>query len=238
MLNGIHISSYGKDLKEKHSLIDLIEDINNIEGIKRIRLGSLEPNLINEDFIKGYTALNKTCDHFHLSLQSGSDSVLKRMNRRYSTEEYKNNVELIRKFMPEAGITTDIIVGFPGETDEEFNETVEFVKDIQFSRIHVFKYSIREGTKAAEMKNQVSDLVKSNRSKVLIELGESISIEFMKKFISRDISVLIETELDDNMYEGYTTNYLKVLLKSDINVKNDIINVHVKGIRNDFLLSE
>ncbi|MFA6982767.1 MAG: tRNA (N(6)-L-threonylcarbamoyladenosine(37)-C(2))-methylthiotransferase MtaB [Sedimentibacter sp.] len=238
VLNGIHISSYGKDLQEKYSLIDLIEDINNIEGIERIRLGSLEPNLINEDFMKRYSSLDKTCDHFHLSLQSGSDSVLKRMNRKYTTEEYKNNVEIIRKFMPKSGITTDIIVGFPGETDEEFNETIEFVKEIRFSRIHVFKYSIREGTKAAEMKPQVIEPVKAQRSKVLIELGESVSNEFMKEFIGKDLSVLIETEKNDNIYEGYTTNYLKVLLKSDINVKNEIINVHVKGIRNDYLLSE
>jgi threonylcarbamoyladenosine tRNA methylthiotransferase MtaB len=239
VLNGIHISSYGKELQEKHSLIKLIEDINKIDGIERIRLGSIEPNLISdEDFMKRYAALDKACDHFHLSLQSGSNSVLKRMNRRYTREEYKNNVELIRKFMPDSGITTDIIVGFPGETDEEFNETMEFVKEIKFSRIHVFKYSIREGTKAAEMKEQVIDSIKSHRSKVLIELGESIADEFMKEFIGRELSVLIETEKNNNIYEGYTTNYLKVLLKSDINVKSDIINVHVNGRRNDYLLSE
>ncbi|HKM00506.1 MAG TPA: tRNA (N(6)-L-threonylcarbamoyladenosine(37)-C(2))-methylthiotransferase MtaB [Sedimentibacter sp.] len=238
VLNGIHISSYGKDLQLKDSLIKLIEDIDSIEGIERIRLGSLEPNLINEEFMKRYAALNKTCDHFHLSLQSGSDNVLKRMNRKYSTEEYRNNVKLIRKYMPEAGITTDIIVGFPGESDEEFNETLEFVKDIQFSRIHVFKYSIREGTKAAEMENQVDDSIKTKRSKELIDLADSISSEFMSKFINRDLRVLIETEKDDNIYEGYTTNYLKVLLKSDINVKNEIINVHIDKIRNDYLLSE
>ncbi|NLB33101.1 MAG: MiaB/RimO family radical SAM methylthiotransferase, partial [Tissierellia bacterium] len=238
VLNEIHISSYGKDLQLKDSLIKLIEDIDSIEGIERIRLGSLEPNLINEEFMKRYAALDKTCDHFHLSLQSGSDNVLKRMNRKYSTEEYRNNVKLIRKYMPEAGITTDIIVGFPGESDEEFNETLEFVKDIQFSRIHVFKYSIREGTKAAEMENQVDDSIKTKRSKELIDLADSISNEFMNKFMDRDLSVLIETEKDDTIYEGYTTNYLKVLLKSDINVKNEIINVHIDKIRNDYLLSE
>ncbi|MDD4088254.1 MAG: tRNA (N(6)-L-threonylcarbamoyladenosine(37)-C(2))-methylthiotransferase MtaB [Tissierellia bacterium] len=238
VLNGIHISSYGKELKEKYYLIDLIEDINIIEGIERIRLGSIEPNLINEDFMKRYSDLSKTCDHFHLSLQSGSDSVLKRMNRRYTTEEYKNNVKLIRKFMPKAGITTDIIVGFPGETDEEFNETVEFIKEIKFSRIHVFKYSKREGTKASEMKPQIIEQVKSHRSKVLIEQGKTIACEFMKTFVGRELSVLIETGKNDNLYEGYTTNYLKVMLKSDINVRNEIINVHVIGTRNDYLLSE
>lgn len=238
VLNGIHISSYGKDLQQKDSLIKLIEDINSIEGIERIRLGSLEPNLINEDFMKRYAALEKTCDHFHLSLQSGSDSVLKRMNRRYTSEEYKSNVELIRKFMPEAGITTDIIVGFPGESDEEFSETLEFVKAIQFSRIHVFKYSIREGTKAAEMENQVDDEIKSSRSKILIDLAESLSNNFMEKFIGKDLKVLIERENDDIVYEGYTTNYLKAMLKSDINVKNQIINVHINKMSNDYLLSE
>lgn len=238
VLNGIHISSYGKDLQKKDSLIKLIEDIDNIEGIERIRLGSLEPNLINDEFMKRYSSLNKTCDHFHLSLQSGSDSVLKRMNRKYTTAEYKQNVGLIRKYMPKSGITTDIIVGFPGETVEEFHETMEFVKDIQFSRIHVFKYSIREGTKAALMTEQVDEMIKSQRSKDLIDLGDSISNEFMKKFIGNNISVLIENEKDDKLYEGYTTNYLKVLLKSDINVKNEIINVHIDKIRNDYLLSE
>ena len=137
---------------------------------------------------------SKTCDHFHLSLQSGSDSVLKRMNRRYTGDEYKNKVDLIRKFMPGAGITTDIIVGFPGESDEEFNETLEFVRQIKFSRIHVFKYSVREGTKAAEIEPKIIDSVKSERSKILIDLGERISREFMKKFIGRNLSVLIETE--------------------------------------------
>ncbi|HHZ00212.1 MAG TPA: tRNA (N(6)-L-threonylcarbamoyladenosine(37)-C(2))-methylthiotransferase MtaB [Sedimentibacter sp.] len=238
VLNGIHISSYGRDLKDDYYLIDLIEDINKIDGIQRIRLGSVEPNLIDEDFMNRYSALDKTCDHFHLSLQSGSNSVLKRMNRRYTKEEYKNKVDLIRKIMPDAGITTDIIVGFPGESDEEFNETVEFVKDIRFSRIHVFKYSMREGTKAAEIEPKVPDPVKSERSKFLIELGKKLSHEFMERFIGKDLPVLIETEKNKDIYEGYTTNYLKVLLKSGINVKNEIINVHIKGIRNDYLLAE
>jgi threonylcarbamoyladenosine tRNA methylthiotransferase MtaB len=238
VLNGIHISSYGKEIKEQDALIKLIEDMNKVEGIERIRLGSLEPNLITEDFIRRYTSLDKDCDHFHLSLQSGSNSVLERMNRKYTAEQYKKNVELIRKYMPNAGITTDIIVGFPGETDEEFKETLEFVKAIRFSRIHVFKYSVREGTKAAEMTNQVDDVVKSERSKVLIELGEEISNEFMEKFIGENVSVLVETEKKENLFEGYTTNYLKVLLKSGINIRNTIVDVHVKNIKNDYLTGE
>ncbi|MDW5300354.1 MAG: tRNA (N(6)-L-threonylcarbamoyladenosine(37)-C(2))-methylthiotransferase MtaB [Sedimentibacter sp.] len=238
VLNGIHISSYGKDKQEQDALISLIEDINEIDGIQRIRLGSLEPKLITEEFVKRYSSLEKTCDHFHLSLQSGSETVLQRMNRKYTTDEYKNNVEIIRKYMPNAGITTDIIVGFPGETDEEFNETLEFVKTVKFSRIHVFKYSAREGTKAAEMTNQVDDSVKAHRSKVLIELAESISNEFMKKFTEKDMFVLIETEKNDNTFEGYTTNYLKVLLKSDINIKNEIVYVHMNNIEKDYLSGE
>jgi len=238
VLNGIHISSYGRDKQVHDALISLIEDINKIDGIQRIRLGSLEPNLITEDFIKRYSSLEKVCDHLHLSLQSGSDSVLQRMNRKYSIAEYKNNVEIIRKYMPNAGITTDIIVGFPGETKEEFNETLEFVKIIKFSRIHVFKYSVREGTKAAEMTDQIDDSVKSQRSKTLIELGESLSNDFMKKFLGINMSVLIETEKKDNIFEGYTTNYLKVLLKSDINIKNEIIYVQMKNISKDYLSGE
>lgn len=237
VLNGIHISSYGRDLHKNDALIELIEGIENIEGIERIRLGSLEPKLITEDFMKRYASLNKTCDHFHLSLQSGSDSVLKRMNRKYTSSEYKENVGIIRKYMPDAGITTDIIAGFPGETDKEFNETVQFVKDIKFSKIHVFKYSIREGTKAAEME-QVENFKKSERSKFLINLGEKTSTEFMKKFIGKHVSVLIETKNIKNLYEGYTTNYLKVLIKNDINVKNEIINVNIKSIAKDYLLGE
>ncbi len=238
VLNGIHISSYGKDVQKQDALIELIEDINKIEGIERIRLGSLEPKLITEDFIKRYSSLNNVCDHFHLSLQSGCDSVLKRMNRKYTSIEYKNNVEIIRKYMPEAGITTDIIVGFPGETHEEFNETIEFVKTIQFSRIHVFKYSVREGTKAAEMVAQVDESTKADRSKQLIDLGNSISKEFMNQFVGKDVPVLVETQKKENLYEGYTTNYLKVLMKSDINIKNQIVFTHIKNVKNDFLLGE
>ncbi len=238
VLNGIHISSYGKDIHEQDALIRLIEDINKIEGIGRIRLGSLEPKLITEDFISRYSKLDKVCDHFHLSLQSGSDSVLKRMNRKYTTSEYKNNVEIIRKYMPYAGITTDIIVGFPSETEEEFNETLEFVKTIRFSRIHVFKYSVREGTKAAEMTDQVEDSVKAHRSRVLINLSNVISMEFMKQFIGKNMPVLIETQKKENIFEGYTTNYLKVLIKSDMNIKNKIVNPQIKNVRNDYLLGE
>ena len=238
VLNGIHISSYGAEKKEQDALINLIENINNIDGIERIRLGSLEPNIITEDFAKRISTMDKVCHHFHLSLQSGSDSVLNRMNRKYTSLQYLNNVEIIRKYMPDSGITTDIIVGFPGETDEEFNDTYEFVKKICFSRIHVFKYSIREGTKAADMMNQVDDHIKSDRSKVLIELEDTIANEFMNKLVGRNMKVLVETEKDDNYFEGYTTNYLKVLIKSDINIKNKIVDINITKVSNDYLISE
>lgn len=237
VINGIHISSYGAENKDHDALIKLIEDINKIDGIERIRLGSLEPNIITEDFIVRISKMEKVCHHFHLSLQSGSDSVLERMNRKYTSSQYKKNVEIIRKYMPDSGITTDIIVGFPGETDEEFNETYEFVKKVRFSRIHVFKYSVREGTKAAEMINQVDDKIKTSRSKVLIELGEKVANEFMTKFLGCDMSVLVETEKDENLYEGYTSNYLKVLIKCDINIKSQIINVKIKDINEDCLIA-
>jgi len=238
VLNGIHISSYGAEKKEQDALINLIENINNIDGIERIRLGSLEPSIITDDFAKRISAMDKVCHHFHLSLQSGSDSVLERMNRRYTSKQYMTNVGIIRKYMIDSGITTDIIVGFPGETDDEFRETFEFVKKINFSRIHVFKYSIREGTKAAAMTEQVEDKIKSVRSKILIELGDTTAKEFMNKFIGHNMSVLVETEKDKNIFEGYTTNYLKVLINSDINIKNKIVHVNINKVSNDYLISE
>ncbi len=238
VLNGIHISSYGAENEEQDSLLKLIEKINDISGIERIRLGSLEPNIITDEFANRISKLDKVCHHFHLSLQSGSDDVLSRMNRKYTSTQYLNNVEIIRKYMPDSGITTDIIVGFPGESDEEFNQTYEFIKKIEFSRIHVFKYSIREGTKAASMKEQIDDKIKSFRSKQLIELGDIISNNFMQKFIGKNMSVLVENQKDNNFFEGYTTNYLKVLIKSDNNIKNKIVNVIVDKVSNDYLESE
>lgn len=238
VLNGIHISSYGAEKKEQDALINLIENINDIDGIERIRLGSLEPCIITDDFAKRISVMDKVCHHFHLSLQSGSDSVLERMNRKYTSNQYMNNVEIIRKYMIDSGITTDIIVGFPGETDDEFKETIEFVKKINFSRIHVFKYSIREGTKAADMTAQVEDKIKSARSKVMIELGDTIANVFMNKFVGHNMPVLVETEKDKNIFEGYTTNYLKVLINSDINIKNEIVDVNINKVCNDYLISE
>lgn len=211
ILTGIHVASYGKDL-ENIDLKEVLKSIGKIEGIERIRLSSLEPNLIDEDFMKTIMGINKVCNHFHLSLQSGSASILKRMNRKYTPEEFKEKIDLIRKYMPDAGITTDIIVGFPGESEEEFKETLEFVKMIKFSKIHVFKYSIREGTPAAKYKNQINGLIKNKRSEVLIALGDRLTREFNNDFINTRVNVLYEevSKVDEKAFEGYTTNYIRV----------------------------
>jgi threonylcarbamoyladenosine tRNA methylthiotransferase MtaB len=241
VLNGIHLSSFGKDLKKEDALISIIEEINNIDGnakngVERIRFGSLEQGIITDNFMQRLSKLNKICDHFHLSLQSGSDTVLQRMNRKYTASEYMNKVDLIRKHMPNSGITTDIIVGFPGETEAEFNETLDFVKKINFSRIHVFKYSVREGTKAASFENQIDEKIKSERSKKLISLANKMTQNFMQEMLGKTISVLIEKK-NGNLYEGYTTNYLRTIVESDIDIENQIVNAEVIRFEEDCLIS-
>ncbi len=210
VITGIHISSYGKDLADKPKLIDLLEKISDIDEIERIRLGSLEPLIIDEEFVTRLKALPKVCNHFHLSLQSGCDETLKRMNRRYTTAEFKERVELLRKHMPDVALTTDIIVGFPGETDEEFEQTYNFLKDIKFSKMHVFKYSPRIGTKAAEFPNQIDGTKKDSRSEKLLELSENNEREFASKHIGKEIDVLFE-----NGHDGHTTNYIEVYSENE-----------------------
>ncbi len=237
VLTGIHVASYGKDI-DKIPLTKVLEEVGKVDGIERIRLSSLEPTLIDEDFMKSIVKIGKVCDHFHLSLQSGSDTVLKRMNRKYTTAEYRDIVNLIRKYMPKAGITTDIIVGFPGETEEEFNETLEFVKEIGFSRIHVFKYSPRRGTPAAKYESQIDGNIKNIRSERLIALGEELMLEFNKKMLDSTLSVLFEEESknEKGYIEGYTTNYVRVKSKKDPSTIGKIVDVKIKMAKNDFLL--
>ena len=239
VLTGIHIASYGKDMGDL-GLIDIIEEISKVEGIERIRLSSIEPTLIDEDFMKRAIKTEKLCDHFHLSLQSGSDAILKRMNRKYSTEEYRNIVNTIRKYMPNAGITTDIIVGFPGETDREFEETYNFVKEINFSKIHVFKYSPREGTVASKMDNQIHGEIKQNRSERLIALGEELTNKFNKGFLKEEFMVLYEEESKENpdFMEGYTTNYIRVKSRADKNTQGQILNTRLIEIEEEYLLGK
>lgn len=205
VITGIHISSYGKDLKDKPKLIELLEKLHDIDGISRIRLGSLEPLIIDDEFVSRLKKLPKVCNHFHLSLQSGSDETLKRMNRRYTTDDFRKIVKLLRDNIPEVALTTDVIVGFPRETDEEFNETYEFLKEINFSKMHVFKYSPRKGTKAATFPNQVDGTIKDKRSDILIELSDINEEKFASQYIGREIEVLFENE-----HDGHTTNYIEV----------------------------
>lgn len=239
VLTGIHVASYGKE-KSKINLTKVLEDVSNIDGIERVRLSSIEPTLIDDEFMQRILATGKVCDHFHLSLQSGSDTVLKRMNRKYTTGQYKEIVDIIKKYMPNAGITTDIIVGFPGETDTEFEETYKFVKEIGFSRIHVFKYSPRKGTPAADSKDQIDGNVKNIRSEKLIKLGDSLMSEFYSKFINSKLSVLFEEESNkaNEFIEGYTTNYIRVKAKNEPGNIGKIANVVIKSIDGDILIGE
>ena len=237
VITGIHIASYGRDFKgENIGLIDLLEEINKIKGLHRIRLGSIEPTIITEEFVKRLSKLDKICDHFHLSLQSGCTETLKRMNRRYTTEEFKEVTKRLRTKFPNAALTTDIIVGFPGETEEEFNMTYEFLKEIAFYKMHVFKYSQRKGTKAAVMPNQIDGKVKEERSKKLIELSNENEYNYNKKYIGREVEVLFE-EREGEYLKGHTTNYIVVKHKTDkYYLINKIANVRLSEQKHDFLI--
>ena len=220
VITGIHIASYGKDFKEEYRLIDLLEEINKIDGIERIELGSIEPLLITEEFVRRLKKLEKICHHFHLSLQSGCNETLKRMNRRYSVEEFKNIVELLKKNYEDVNLTTDIIVGFPGETEEEFQKTYEFLKEIKFYKMHIFKYSQRKGTKAAVMSGQIDGNKKEERSRKLIELSDKNGEEYNKKYVGKEVEVLWEEE-KEGFYKGHTKNYILAYLKVDNEIKKE-----------------
>jgi len=210
VITGIHVASYGKDFdNENIRLINLLEEINKIEGIERIRLSSLEPTIVDEEFAQRLSKLEKICDHFHLSLQSGCDATLKRMNRKYTTARYKEATEILRKYYPSANFTTDVIVGFPGETDEEFNQTYQFLKEIGFYKMHIFKYSPRKGTVAEKLPNQVDGNIKEERSRKLIELSNNMQNEKNSQYIGKTVKVLFE-EYENGYYKGHTTNYMVV----------------------------
>lgn len=224
VLTGIHIASYGKDLGSLR-LPDLIRGVNEIEGLERIRIGSVEPTLITEEFARSAAQMEKLCPHFHISLQSGCDETLKRMNRRYTTSEYKKAVELLREHMPDVSITTDVMVGFPGETDEEFEQTCEFLEEIKFAKMHVFKFSPREGTPAAKYEGQIDGSVKEARSRKVIRLSDRYGLLFNSKFTGRLMPVLYEHELKDDpgVYEGLTANYIRVLTKGNPSMTGNIL---------------
>lgn len=239
VLTGIHVASYGKDFKDGTSLIDVIENVAKVEGIERIRLSSMEPRHITRDFLERMKATEKACDHFHLSLQSGSDDVLKAMNRKYDTAIFKEKTDLIREVFPNAGLTTDIIVGFPGETDENHKETMDFVKEIKFAKTHLFKYSKRDGTKAATMKDQVNGNIKKERLKDLEAIEKNNREEFLKKQIGKILSVLFEEKSDMAGFKsGYSTNYLRVNVANEGLPSNEIYDVLITGIENEELIGE
>ena len=228
VVTGIHVASYGRDFKEDYRLIDLLEEINKIDGIERIRLGSIEPLLITEDFMERLIKLEKVCHHFHLSLQSGCTETLKRMNRRYTAEEFEVIVERLRKYYQDVILTTDIIVGFPKESEEEFECTYEYLKKINFYKMHVFKYSPRKGTKASEMPEQIPGDIKEIRSKRLLELSDNNETRFLDSYIGKTVEVLFEECDEQGYYKGHTANYIMVKVKSEEDLSNKIVNVVVR----------
>lgn len=235
ILSGVHTASYGVDLEGNWDLVKILEEINKIEGIERIRIGSIDPTFFTEGVIERICNLEKMCPHFHLSLQSGCDATIRRMNRKYTAQEYKDVVENLRKHIKDVSITTDIIVGFPGESKGEFEATYEFLKDIKLSKMHIFKYSKRTGTKAAEMPFQVDGLIKEERSKKLIELNNALEVEFMEKFIGREMRVLYEEAISgkENTYVGYTENYIKVITESEEKLEGKIVPTKLVAVKQE-----
>lgn len=234
VLTGIHLSSYGVDLEEGQNLLALIRTIHAVDGIRRIRLGSLEPGIITEEFAEAIAAFPKVCPHFHLSLQSGCDTVLERMNRRYRSEEYMEKCRLLRRVYDRPALTTDVIVGFPGETEEEFEASRAFVEEVNFFETHIFKYSRREGTRAAAMPDQIPEQEKTRRSHILLELDERRRQEYMESFLGEEKEVLLEekVELDGKKWwVGYTREYLKAIVPDDgKNRANEMISVRFSQI--------
>ncbi len=226
VLTGIHLSSYGVDLEEGDNLLSLIQAVHKVEGIERIRLGSLEPRIITEEFTKEISTMKKICPHFHLSLQSGCDETLKRMNRRYTSEEYYEKCILLRKYFENPALTTDVIVGFPGETEEEFQKSKEFVEKVGFYETHVFKYSKRHGTKAAVMPNQVKEEIKTKRSEELLKLHDKQKRKYEQSLVGKEVEVLIEETVEKNgtrIQTGHTKEYIKVGTQNEKNLQNQIV---------------
>ena len=230
VITGIHVASYGRDFGNENGLIELLEKINEVDGISRIRLGSLEPKIITEEFMQRLVKLEKICHHFHLSLQSGCDETLKRMNRKYTVSEVEEIIERLRRYYDDVILTTDIIVGFPGETDEEFNKTYEFLKKAKLYKMHVFQYSPRKGTRAAVMPGQVNGNIKEMRSKKLIQLSNENEKYYHDKLIGKTVEVLFEDKEVDNgvtYYKGHTQNYILIKYRTDENLENTLKEVKI-----------
>lgn len=237
VLTGIHVSSYGKDIKNT-SLIDIIKKVHEIKGIERIRLGSLEPTIIDKDFVNEIKDMEKLCPHFHISLQSGCNETLKRMNRKYSSGQYRNVVDLLRANIKDVALTTDVMVGFPGETDIEFEDTYAFLKEIAFSQMHIFKFSPRKGTPAASFNGQVASEIKEERSSRLLKLSLGNMLEFNSKYVGRVMPVLFEQDVKRTIgwLEGLTTNYIRVLCKGGGELKGKIKDVEIERAIEDYVI--
>ena len=243
VLTGIHLSSYGIDFKEaeeRQTLLSLIQAVHSVEGIERIRLGSLEPRIITREFMEGISGLSKVCPHFHLSLQSGCQKTLENMNRRYTAEEYAQKCSLIREYYPAPALTTDVIVGFPMESEADFEESFEFVKNIHFYETHIFKYSRRHGTKAASMDGQLTEAAKAQRSDRMLELHEIRAREYEEAMIGKKMELLLEEEIEIDgrpWYVGHSREYVRaVISKTDAHRVNDLVTVKAVAFVRDHIL--
>ena len=234
VLTGIHVASYGKDRRDT-SLIEILRQVHEVEGIDRIRFSSIEPNVVTEEFAQAIADMPKVCDHFHLSLQSGCDKTLKEMNRKYDTEKYRQAAATLRKYLPEVALTTDIIAGFPGETEEDFQASYDFAKEIGFAKIHAFPYSPKKGTPAAARKDQLLNAVKADRSHRLIELSDKIADDFIQAYVGKEVEVLFERAIGEGVYEGHTTNYIKVKATSEKDLTNIIAKTKITKAENEEL---
>lgn len=237
VLTGIHVASYGKDRRDT-SLLDILKQVHEVEGIERIRFSSIEPNVVTEEFAQTMATLPKVCDHFHLSLQSGCDKTLKEMNRKYDTEKYRQAAATLRKYLPKVALTTDIIVGFPGETEEDFRESYAFAEEIGFAKIHVFPYSPKRGTPAAARKDQLLNAVKAERSHTLIQLSDRMAADFLADAVGTDAEVLYERAVGEGIYEGHTTNYMKVHGRSEADLTNRIAKTHITRAEGEMLFGD
>ena len=236
VLVGINLSAYGKGTE--YNLADAVDVVCSVGGIERVRLGSFEPEMMTDELIKRFSAQEKFCPQFHLSLQSGCDGTLKRMHRHYNSIEYMELVKSLRKNFDNASITTDVMVGFPGETEQEFKESLNFVKSVKFSKVHVFPYSRRKGSVADKMDNQIDSKTKDERSKIMIQETEKNRVEFMDSQVGLIESVLVERKREGGYYEGYTKNYTPVHIFTNENIAGEIVNVKISSVENDYCIGE
>ncbi|MDR2903529.1 MAG: tRNA (N(6)-L-threonylcarbamoyladenosine(37)-C(2))-methylthiotransferase MtaB [Clostridiales bacterium] len=236
VLAGIHVASYGRDL-DKIELMDIIEQVHAIDGIERIRTSSVDPSAVDGRLIERLKKLPKVCDHFHLSLQSGAERILKRMNRRYTAAEYRAVVEALRAAFPDVALTTDVIVGFPGETDEDFRESYDFIEEAALSQLHVFPYSPKKGTPAAAYENQIAQEIKNERSAQMLALSKKLNDRFLNRFIGREVRVLYERTREPGIYEGHSTNYIPVQTVCARDIENRILDARIEKIENGTAIS-